>query len=140
MRLRALWALYGWSDVACAIGLSRLLRDANEHVRTWAVRLLTDHLPLDTATGLSRAEGDDRRQSCARSWCIARSTIHRRLVRLALASTLQRLPIDVATKAGRGAVGPTAEDAGDHNLPAMIWFGLIPLAERRPELLMPLAI
>ncbi len=60
------------------------------------------------------------------------------LVRLTLASTLQRLPV---------ASGPTLalallrhpEDAGDHNLPLLIWYGLIPVADADPSGLARLA-
>ncbi|MFM7107669.1 MAG: c-type cytochrome [Planctomycetaceae bacterium] len=34
-----------------------MLDDADEHVRAWGVRLLTDDLPLDLATGAPRAGG-----------------------------------------------------------------------------------
>ena len=51
------------------------------------------------------------------------------LVRLALASVLQRLPVALRPELATALVG-RAEDAADHNLPLLIWYGLIPLAER----------
>jgi putative heme-binding domain-containing protein len=61
------------------------------------------------------------------------------LVRLALASTLQRLPVAFRPKLAAALLNH-GEDEGDHNLPALIWFGLIPLADQHPELLLPLAV
>ena len=56
------------------------------------------------------------------------------LVRLALASTLQRLPVsqrgDLAA-----ALMVRQEDANDHNLPLLIWYGLIPIADADPAAL-----
>ena len=53
-------------------------------------------------------------------------------VRLTLASTLQRLP--VASRATLAEVLVAhAEDADDHNLPLMIWYGLIAVAEENCE-------
>jgi len=60
------------------------------------------------------------------------------LVRLALASTLQRLP--VSQRAGlAAALLARKTDANDHNLPLLIWYGLIPVADDDPAMLVPLA-
>src|SRR5205823_3003166 len=47
LKLRALWTLYclGAADDALLRGL---LRHSDEHLRAWAIRLLTDTWPLDT--------------------------------------------------------------------------------------------
>jgi hypothetical protein len=47
VKLRALWSLYGLG-AADSKFLQSQLAHANEHVRAWAVRLLTDASPLDT--------------------------------------------------------------------------------------------
>lgn len=52
--------------------------------------------------------------------------------RLVLASTLQRLPIRLRGRLANSLVSYT-EDANDHNLPLMVWYGLIPVAEHHPE-------
>ena len=53
------------------------------------------------------------------------------LVQLTLASTLQRLPVDVRSELAAELV--TQERyADDHNLPLMIWYGLIPVADAHP--------
>ena len=60
------------------------------------------------------------------------------LVRLVLASTLQRLPVNRRIELARALLSHD-EDAADHNLPALIWTGLIPLADADPESLASLA-
>jgi putative membrane-bound dehydrogenase-like protein len=50
------------------------------------------------------------------------------LVRLALASALQRLPVAQRAPLATALVAH-AEDAADHNLPLLIWYGLIPVGE-----------
>ena len=96
-------------------------------------------MPLDTI--FSQQIGAGRR--AARRICMASSsawpaTTRPGLVRLVLASTLQRLPVDrrleLAAPSGRDA-----EDAPDHNIPALIWTGLIPVAAADPEALVALA-
>src|SRR5207249_2193416 len=49
------------------------------------------------------------------------------VVRLYLASALQRLPIEARWAIAEALVGH-AEDAGDHNLPLMYWYATEPLA------------
>jgi putative heme-binding domain-containing protein len=61
------------------------------------------------------------------------------LVRLALASVLQRLPAASRGKVAAALAG-REEDAGDHNLPAMVWYGLTPLVGSDPETVADLAV
>ena len=60
------------------------------------------------------------------------------LVRLALASTLQRLPVSHRLPLAAALIG-RKEDANDHNLPLLIWYGLIPVADVDPAALVILA-
>ena len=60
------------------------------------------------------------------------------LVRLVLASTLQRLPVNRRADLARALLS-RGEDAADHNLPALIWTGLIPVAESNAAALASLA-
>jgi putative membrane-bound dehydrogenase-like protein len=136
-RLRALWALH-------TLGLTNegairpFLADPNEHVRAWAVRLLSDHWPLDRLTGISRAEEVQIPADLLAEFVRLARTDRSGLVRLVLTSTLQRLPMkdrpDLAA-----ALLSRAEDANDHNLPFLLWYGLIPLAVNNPDALVPLA-
>ena len=128
-KLRALWTLneIGGAD---SVWLRQLLRHENEHVRVWAIRLLTDAWSLDTVMGpradlrftiydlrtdlqeFIRMAGEDRSA----------------LVRLTLASTLQRLPVADRVALATPLVAHR-EDANDHNLPLIIWYGLIPVGD-----------
>jgi putative membrane-bound dehydrogenase-like protein len=122
-KLRALWALYvtnganeGW--------LLGLLHQENEHIRVWAIKLLVDRGKL-----ISPALQEFVR--------LARHDPSG-LVRLFLASALQRLPVvdrgDLAA-----ALLAHGEDAADHNLPLMIWYGVEPLPSAEPARAVELA-
>lgn len=131
--LRALWALNAAGGADRAL-LSRLLDHPHEAVRAWAVRVLTDEWPLDTV--LSRRPGPEAEPPADLLAALVKKaeTDPSGLVRLVLASTLQRLP--VSRRAALAApLMARAEDAGDHNLPLMVWYGLIPLAESDPSAL-----
>ena len=60
------------------------------------------------------------------------------LVRLYLASALQRLPLDQRWELA-AALAAHAEDATDHNLPLMIWYGIEPLVPTDPRRAVALA-
>ncbi len=134
-RLRALWTLHGigGADAGLLIGL---LGDAAPALRTWAVRLLTDALPLRGNATLPPAETmDDAVRAALEKLAVGETAPS---VRLALAACLQRLPL-----AARSAIAAPllahAEDAGDHNLPLMLWYGVKDLATAAPENLARLA-
>src|SRR5262249_29632043 len=56
----------------------------------------------------------------------------------ALASTLQRLPVSMRAELAAPLLAHS-EDANDHNLPLLIWYGLIPVADADPNALAKLA-
>ncbi len=132
-KLRALWSLYniGAADESF---LRSLLDHEHESVRAWAIRLLTDHLPLDSV--FSRRIGPD--VDLPADLRLKLTTMARDdpsgLVRLVLASTLQRLPVNRRLALAEALVSH-AEDATDHNLPALIWTGLIAVADADPAAL-----
>jgi putative membrane-bound dehydrogenase-like protein len=135
LRLRALWAAYaiGACDEAW---LTALLDDADEHVRIWAVRLLTDHLPM---RGNSTAAPAAPLGAPARTRLLALAASEpSSAVRLALASALQRLPLEDAP-AIAALLLAHAEDAADHNLPLMLWYGIKDLAGSNDAALVALA-
>jgi putative membrane-bound dehydrogenase-like protein len=113
VRLRAMWTLQitgGWTPE----GLVETLRDRDEYVRAWAVQFLTeDRSPAPAALErFVRMAREDRSP----------------VVRLYLASALQRL--DPPSRwAIAGPLMRRAEDAGDHNLPTMVWLGIEPLVQ-----------
>jgi putative membrane-bound dehydrogenase-like protein len=138
MQLRAMWSLYA-IGAADEDFLRAQLRHPDEHVRTWAIRLLSDSWPLDTATSM-RPVGrtDSPAAKTTREFSRLAKTDPSGLVRLALASTLQRLPVSQRAELATPLLAH-AEDATDHNLPLLLWYGLIPVGETFPATLAKLA-
>lgn len=121
-----------------AAQLRERLGDPDEHVRVWAIRLLTDFWPIDTIVGpLKGATYPEDAESVARFVRMAREDASG-LVRLALASTLQRLPSARRVELASALVS-REEDASDAHLPALVWHGLMPVAESQPEALLTIA-
>jgi hypothetical protein len=92
-QLRALWTLYA-IGAADEEFLRAQLHHPDEHVRAWAIRLLSDTWPLDTVMStrpIGRAEATTS-PTLPELVRLAQSDPSG-LVRLALASTLQRLPV-----------------------------------------------
>lgn len=126
-RLRGLWGLWAME----ALPQERLLSlcdDRAAAVRSWAIRLLTDHWAIDTTTGPRPPAADfspaDR--GLVEHFVTMAAGEPEASVRLTLASLLQRLP--VAQRAPlAAALMAHAQDADDHNLPLMVWYGLMPL-------------
>lgn len=135
-RLRALWTLYTL-DALDGPAIERLLADGDEHVRRWAVRLMVDHWPLDTVFSQVRASPTIDVKQTERLVELARNE-QQGLIRLVLASALQRLPLD-QRPALAAALLAHAEDASDHNLPTLVFYGLAPLVENHADLLVALA-
>ena len=129
IKLRALWTLYTIGALDGKI-LRRQLGDSNEHIRTWAIRLLTDDWPLDTVMSQRPAGRSEFRIPNSDLDALVRlaKTDSSGLVRLSLASTLQRLPVSQRLDLA-AALLARKEDANDHNLPMLIWYGLIPVAD-----------
>ncbi|HSH94630.1 MAG TPA: PVC-type heme-binding CxxCH protein, partial [Roseimicrobium sp.] len=116
-RLRALWALHV-SGGTTTESITALMSDRDEYVRAWAVRLATD----DTSV----APGNVVLKEFTRLAASEPSA----LVRLALASALQRIPMtDRAPVAAK--LLTHSEDSDDHNLPLMLWYGIEPLADAK---------
>ena len=110
-KLRALWALHvaGGADGAF---LTPLLDHPSEYVRAWAVQLLCE-------------DQDPPGPAIERFAALARHDPSP-VVRLYLASALQRIPLEKRWPVAEGLV-THAEDVDDHNLPLMIWYGIEPL-------------
>ncbi|HEX5105814.1 MAG TPA: PVC-type heme-binding CxxCH protein, partial [Pirellulaceae bacterium] len=137
LRLQALWTLYALGAVE-PVALDKLLDDPDEHVRVWALRLLTDFWPLDSVHGLVRSTPQSIDPRLAERLPEIAKNDSSGLMRLTLASTLQRLPLDMRPPLA-AALAAHEENLSDHNLPKLIWYGLAPLAERDPAALVPIA-
>jgi len=110
-RLRALWALHavGGADEAVLLGE---LKHASPYVRGWAIQLACE-------------EGRPSEAMVSQFARLAKEDPSP-VVRLYLASAAQRIPAASRWEILRGLISH-AEDASDHNLPLMYWYGLEPL-------------
>ena len=126
--LRALWSLHvmGAADPAL---LESLLENPDEHLRVWAIRLLTDGWPLDTVLSARPSGAPKSVDPHLLDLLVRHAQMDSSgLVRLTLASVLQRLPA-IARVGLASTLAARTEDAADHNQPQMVWYGLIPLAD-----------
>jgi hypothetical protein len=110
-KLRALWALHAIGDAREEL-LLKLLDHDSEHLRWWAIQLLCEEkhaapAGLDKFAGLAETDPSP-------------------MVRLALASVLQRLPLPARWKIADALVAHE-KDSEDQNLPWMLWYGIEPL-------------
>lgn len=110
-KLRALWALHVTKNLP-ADRLLPLLDHAEPCIRGWAIQLLGEDLSagpeaVKKFAGMARTDPSP-------------------VVRLYLASALQRLPLAARWPIAQGLVAH-AEDSADHNLPKLIWSGVEPL-------------
>jgi len=133
---RAVLALH--AAAGTDVGFLRgLLVHPDERLRAWGVRLLADEWPLDGVLGPLPASAEtsdrvaDEWRSVAGDFLRLASHDPGGLVRLALASCLQRLPVR-ERPALAAALMQRAEDADDRNLPLLVWYGLIPLVGLEP--------
>jgi putative membrane-bound dehydrogenase-like protein len=129
-RLRALWTAY-------TLGanhpdpLASLLDDESENIRTWAVRLLTDGGAIDLLNSQPRVSESPISAAIYGKLVKMAANDPSALVKLSIASALQRLPVDQRAGIAAALVAdPTLAD--DPNLPSLVWYGLIPLAETDP--------
>ena len=111
LRLRALWTLWVTGNLR-DIELASLLADKSEHLRAWAVQLLCEHKNPGAQALLefTRMAREDTSP----------------LVRLYLASAMQRLPLAQRTPVLKALLAHE-EDAGDQNLPLMYWYAAEPV-------------
>jgi putative membrane-bound dehydrogenase-like protein len=107
-RLRALWILQSANLLDDAL-LAASLKDADPAVRGWAVRLIAQQWTVSVPALAALAKTESSAQ-----------------VRRELASSLSYLPL-----AQRAAIAEPllarAEDAKDHNIPLLLWYGIEPL-------------
>ena len=112
-KLRALWALHVTHGASEGL-LQALLDNESEYIRSWAITLL--------------AEGQHPSDATLRHFARLASRDKSPLVRLYLAGALQRVPPAKRWEVLEGLLSH-AEDAGDHNLPLMVWYAAEPVVE-----------
>lgn len=117
LALRALWTLHVIGALSPEEALA-LLEHPEADLRAWAVQLLCE----------------ERKPSAAvlRRFAELAASDPSPVVRLYLASALQRLALDQRMPIARGLVAH-ADDARDHNLPLLNWYGIEPLVMADPE-------
>lgn len=114
-RLRALWALHGIRGISKSFCIESL-KDPSPHVRAWAIRLLMERHAYQPSDELVNSLVQMAR------------TDESQVVRLALASSANRLPLESRWNL-LAALTAYPEDRDDHNLPLLIWYAMEPLAE-----------
>ena len=131
LRLRALWALWATGGLPEPDLLALCAADDGA-LRVWAVRLLSDAWPLDTVMSRRpRADVMPAPQVLATLESLAAND-PAAPVRLAVASALQRLPAACRSRIA-ARLAAHREDVDDHNLPSLVWYGLIPAATADPR-------
>ncbi len=115
-KLRALWALHATGGLTEAVAMEQLA-GPHEHVRAWTVQLAAE----------------DREVSAAMlaKWAAMAKSDASPVVRLYLASALQRLPGESRWPILEGLLSHE-EDAGDANLPLLYWYAIEPLVAKEP--------
>jgi putative membrane-bound dehydrogenase-like protein len=116
-RLRHVWALGVVDGSAMAQDATTLLQrvsteSADEYIRAWLIQFLCEvpHPSPEMLDLFARLAREDKSP----------------VVRLYLASALQRLPVEDRWEVLAGLYSH-AEDAADHNLPLMVWYAAEPL-------------
>ena len=115
-KLRALWTLYVTGGTTEA-WLQKQLSNDNENIRAWAVRLLFDNGQVSESTRQKFIPLAKKEKSG--------------LVRLYLAAALQKMDADKRWELA-SALLSHEEDAADHNMPLMDWYGIEPLPALNP--------
>ncbi len=122
VKLRVLWCLHATGDCDES-WLLKQLEHPDEHLRTWAVRLLADNQISKSAQAVLVEQAKHETSG---------------LVLTYLASALQHIPADERA-ALAAALCEHSEFAEDPNLPLRIWYGVEPYVARQPAAAVPLA-
>ena len=136
-KLRALWALHTTAGLDEA-ALLDLLQSDDEYIRAWAIQLLSDRSKINAFQVRGPSTGIPSEQVLNVFAEMARADSSQ-IVRLYLASAIQRLPFDQRWPVLKGLVSHS-EDQEDNNLPRMYWFGLEPMVPDYPRESLEIAI
>ena len=130
--LRTLWMVNSVKPVKRNV-LTKLLDASDEHMRVWAIRLLTDEWPIDSVYGPMPHRKPPSDPELRDKFVAMAKKDSSGLVRLALASTLQRMPVADRVVLASALAG-REEDGNDHNLPKLVWFGIHTMGEGKLEI------
>ena len=122
-QLRALWALHVTHGITQENALS-LLDDTEQYIRAWTIQLLAEDKNL---SGVLRSKFAEMAKS-------EKSPV----VRLYLASALQRMPYDQRWNILE-PLSKYSEDKEDNNIPRMLWLALEPMVVEHPQKALQLA-
>ncbi len=129
-KLRALWALHVTDGISPAL-IHSVADEDDEYLRAWAIQIaIPEVLSGQQPRALPKL-------AVAKLLDLARND-ESSLVRLYIASALQRIPHSQRWQIA-DALLQHSEDADDHNLPLMIWYGVEPLVPVDPSRAMDLA-
>jgi putative membrane-bound dehydrogenase-like protein len=127
-QLRAMWALHA-IGMPHEVVIRNLAADGDERLIAWAVRLAAENIESGSEPWKSWAEWPQLLERIARgNQGQPSGNYHSPIVRLAIASVVQRLPLEQRWPILEALTRHT-EDADDHNLPLMYWYAAEPLAE-----------
>ena len=137
-RLRALWALHVTGGVDHD-DLAALLTHQDEYVRAWSIQFLCDGSDINAFQDASKAERSPVEEPILEQFAALAKRDPSPVVRLYLASAVQRLPFEARWPILKG-LASHAEDISDNNLPRMYWFGLEPMVPSHPRESLTLAV
>lgn len=118
-RLRAMWTMHVTGNMEKTELIASLTPNSNndEYIRAWAIQMLCE-------------DKNPTRAALERFAEMAVSDPSP-VVRLYLASALQRIPDAESVMAIGSGLVAHAEDADDHNIPKLLWYGIEPLVAQR---------
>ncbi len=122
--LQRIWARHAIGALDDRATLA-FLEDANPHVRSWGVRFA--------------AESGKPAKAILDRFAAMAGKDPSPVVRLSLASALQRLALEDRWAILEG-LASHSEDAGDHNIPLMVWYAAEPLGAAEPKRALTLAL
>lgn len=138
LQLRALLTLHAVGGTNEAF-LRAQRNHENEHVRVWAIRMLSDYWPLESVvSSRSKHAPTEIDQELIDEFVGMAKSDQSDLVHLALATLLQRLPVSQRAELAKALVTHES-NAEDHNLPLLIWYGLIAVGDESPASLVEIA-
>lgn len=122
-RLRALWTMHQ-SNLLTEDQLVSLLSDKDEHIRAWSVQLI--------------CEDEEPGEKSQKKFADMAANDDSPVVRLYLAAALQRMNQEDRWPIAEALV-QRGQDADDHNIPKMIWFGIESLVGNNQQKALTLA-